>query len=99
MSDGLGQRHRHNVWNFFTNTGGMPMLISFNDLFSANADGTVTPVAHIEINGKTVAEGTNLNPHEVHIGGLNLIHLRGQVLEGERKDDRIIIKSYVRSLS
>jgi hypothetical protein len=74
------------------------MLIHFNDLFSANADGTVSPVTHVEINGKSVPEGVSLEPHEISIGGLNLTHLRGKVLEGERKDGLIVIKSYVRSM-
>jgi hypothetical protein len=75
------------------------MLIHFNDLFSANADGTISPIAHVEINGKNVPEGTSLEPHETMIGGLSLTHLRGQILEGERKDGRIVIKSYVRSMT
>lgn len=76
----------------------MPMLIHFNDLFSANTDGTISPVVHVEINGKSVPEGTLLEPHETIVGGTSLTHLRGCVLEGERKDGRIVIRSYVRSL-
>ncbi|MES2766705.1 MAG: hypothetical protein V4642_12595 [Bacteroidota bacterium] len=74
------------------------MLIHFNDLFSSNADGTVSPTAHVEINGSKVLEGTLMELHETHIGGLALSHLRGKVLEGERKDDgMIVIRNYVRS--
>ncbi len=76
----------------------MSMLIHFNDLFSANADGTVSPVTHVQINGSTISEGTMMELHETHIGGLPLTQLRGQVLEGERKEDGlIVIQNYVRS--
>ncbi|HYF02422.1 MAG TPA: hypothetical protein VEC36_03535 [Patescibacteria group bacterium] len=76
------------------------MLIHFNDLFSANGDGTISPVTHVHINGKMVLEGSVLDLSENHLDGLPLHKLRGHFLEGERKSDGSIhIKSYVRSMA
>ncbi len=74
------------------------MLIHFNDLFTENADGTVSPLTKVQINGKMISEGDSVDIDQ-KISGLSLAELNGKFLEGERKPDgQIDIKSYVRGL-
>ena len=66
-------------------------VVPFSELFTANADGSVSPKVQVEVNGTTLAPGSVCKKGTLY-GGLDLAAMNGKKVLTTHKDKVVVLK-------
>lgn len=66
---------------------------SFSDVFQEAADGSLSPLRKISVNGVTLGPGVSVQPG-VAIGGVDFSKYKKFPIAGEEDGDLLVIKGY-----
>ena len=69
------------------------MRVPFHQVFQVNADGSVSPLMSVHVNGVTMSPGVSLGTG-VSFGGLDIAAIRGKDPEVEQQGSTVVIKGF-----
>lgn len=69
------------------------MRYNFDQIFTENQNGQLTPIRPVNINGVTFGPGVSFGPG-VLFGGLNIFDYKNNAIEGDEEDGVIIIRGF-----
>ena len=69
------------------------MRVSFHHVFQVNADGSVSPLMAVHVNGVTMRPGVSFSTG-VSFGGLDIAAIRGKDLKVEQQGNTVVIKGF-----